>query len=267
MAMSIALEDVGFSYGSTEVLRNVCLDEAQPGGITAIVGPNAAGKSTLLRCIAGLLSASGSIKLGGKPLRDYSQTELTQDVCYLPQEVPINAILTVFEAILLARKHTATWRVADEDLGAVAKTLDDLGISHISSRFLNELSGGQKQMVSIAQALVRDPKILLLDEPTSSLDLQHQLEVFELVHELTKANDIVTLVAVHDLNLAARFADTFIVMKDGKKFTAGKPADVLTPETIEAVYNVIVEVNQASDGRPWMILKRSARQGAALTTA
>lgn len=260
MAMTLELDSVSFGYRNHPVLHEVSINEAKPGEITAVIGPNAAGKSTLLKCIAGLQSGTGTVLLDGKPLGDYSQDERTEHICYLPQEVPVNAILTVFEAVLLAKKHSASWKVSDEDLGAVSRVLDDLDIAELSTRFLNELSGGQKQMVSIAQAIVRKPKVLLLDEPTSSLDLQHQLVVFELVEKVAIEQNMVTLVAVHDLNLAARFAETFIVMQDGRKLHAGSASEVLTPEIIEDVYKVIVDVEYDDDGRPLVYLKRSAKR-------
>ena len=212
--MRLSAKDVRFSYGSAEVLKGVTVDHAAPGQITATIGPNAAGKTTFFKCIAGLLKPNGVIELDGKDLRDCSREEVTRRVTYLPQESPVNAVLTVFEAVLLARKHTLSWRVTDEDLQSVTGVLEDLDIEDLSTRFLNELSGGQKQLVSIAQALVREPDVLLLDEPTSSLDLQRQLEVLDLVRRVTRERNIVTLISVHDLNLAARYADGFVVMSN-----------------------------------------------------
>lgn len=267
MAMTLKLDSVSFGYRNHPVLHNVSIDEAKPGEVTAVIGPNAAGKSTLLKCIAGLLDCDGTVLLDDKPLSEYSQDERTEHICYLPQEVAVNAILTVFEAVLLAKKHSASWSVSDDDLAAVSKVLDELDISELGSRFLNELSGGQKQMVSIAQAIVRNPKVLLLDEPTSSLDLQHQLEVFELVEKVAIEQNMITLVAVHDLNLAARFAETFIVMQDGRKLHAGSASQVLTPEVIEDVYKVIVDVDYDSDGRPLVYLKRSAKSAKTIDNA
>ncbi len=246
--MKLLARDVRFSYGSTEVLKGVTIGEAAPGEITATIGPNAAGKTTFFKCIAGLLKPKGVIEVDGKDLRSYSREEITRKVTYLPQESPVNAVLTVFEAALLARKHTLSWRVTDEDLESVTGVLEDLDIEGLSTRFLNELSGGQKQMVSIAQSLVWEPDILLMDEPTSSLDLQRQLEVLDLISRVTAERGIVTLITVHDLNLAARYAKRFVVMSDGVVYASGEVAEVLTPEMLRDVYGVNATVTPSHDG-------------------
>ena len=246
--MNLSAKDVRFSYGPTAVLKGVTIEETLPGKITATIGPNAAGKTTFFKCIAGLLRPEGLIQVGGRDLRDYSREEISQRVTYLPQEGPVNAVLTVFEAVLLARKHTMSWRVTDDDLASVTTVLEDLDIEELSTRFLNELSGGQKQMVSIAQSLVREPDILLLDEPTSSLDLQRQLEVLELIGRITIDRGIITLISVHDLNLAARYADQIVVMSKGVVYASGGPDAVLTPEMLREVYGVNAMVAPTHDG-------------------
>ena len=246
--MKLSAKDVHFSYGSTAVLKGVTIEDTAPGKITATIGPNAAGKTTFFKCIAGLLKPQGTILLDGSDLRDFSREEITRCVSYLPQESPVNAVLTVFEAVLLARKHTLSWRVSDDDLRSVTQVLADLDIEELSTRFLNELSGGQKQMVSIAQALVREPEILLMDEPTSSLDLQRQMEVLDLIARVTAERDIVTLISLHDLNLAARYASHFVVMSQGAVYATGEADEVLTPGMLRDVYGVNATVLASTDG-------------------
>ncbi len=248
--MKLSVEEVHFSYGQTPVLKGVTIEDVAPGEITATIGPNAAGKTTFFKCIAGLLKPQGWIRLDGVDLRELRKEDITRRVSYLPQESPVNAVLTVFEAILLARKHTLSWRVSEEDLDSVARVLDDLDIEELSTRFLNELSGGQKQMVSIAQALVRDPQVLLLDEPTSSLDLQHQLEVLDLVTDVTAERGITTLISLHDLNLAARYAARFVVMDQGVVYASGDAAEVLTADMLRDVYGVNATVHVIGEGIP-----------------
>ena len=244
---TFSVENVRFSYGSAPVLKGITIEGIAPGKITATIGPNAAGKTTFFKCIAGLLKPEGMIRLDGTDIRDYSREEITQRVSYLPQESPVNAVLTVFEAVLLARKHTLSWRVSDEDLRSVTQVLEDLDIEDLSTRFLNELSGGQKQMVSIAQSLVRDPDVLLMDEPTSSLDLQRQLEVLDLIAHVTSEQGIVTLISLHDLNLAARYAAQFVVMDHGAVYASGDADVVLTPQMLRDVYGVNATVVTNSD--------------------
>ena len=190
-----------------------------------MVGPNAAGKSTLLKCIAGLLPVRGRILLGGQEVRSTEQRRaLRQQVTYLPpRSTPSTAALTVFEAVLVARQQTAAWIVGDAELGQVAAILEDLRLDHLALRYLNELSGGQRQMVAVAQALARDPRVLLLDEPTSSLDLQRQLELLELVRKLASGRRMTVLIALHDLNLAARFADRLVMLHGGTVYADGTP--------------------------------------------
>src|SRR5581483_7129136 len=167
-----------------------------------IVGPNAAGKSTLLKCLAGLLPARGRIWLDGQEVRTSAQRRaLRQQVTYLPQEYASTAALTVFEAVLVARQQSASWIVGEAELGQVAAILEELRLDQLALRYLNELSGGQRQLVAVAQALARDPRVLLLDEPTSSLDLQRQLELLELVRRLAADRRMTVLIALHDLNL------------------------------------------------------------------
>ena len=169
-------------------------------------------------------------------------------------------MLTVFEALLLARKHTMSWRVGDEDLAIAADVLRDLDIEHLALRYLNELSGGQKQMVSIAQVLTRSPQVLLLDEPSSNLDLQRQLEVLSLLQRVTAERKTVTLISLHDLNLSARFANHFVVMNHGDIYASGDASSVLTPGMLRNVYKVNATVQVGADGVTQITPVSSARR-------
>jgi len=259
--MRLEIEDLRFGYGPEPVLKNIEI-LALPGEITAVIGPNAVGKTTLLKCIAGILKPEGSVLLDGKEMNKFKKEEITKYVSYLPQESSARAVLTVFEAVLLGRLHSLSWRVSDEALTLVSEVLEDLEIEDLASRYLNELSGGQKQMVSIAQSLVREPKVLLLDEPTSSLDLQHQLEVLDLIRDVTVEREITTLIALHDLNLAARYADEFVVLHNGAVHASGKPASVLTPETVRYIYGVNATVYVDGNGIPQITPISSVRRKA-----
>ena len=259
--MRLEIEDLRFKYGSKPVLEGIEM-QAMPGEITAIIGPNAAGKTTLLKCIAGLLKSDGKVMLDGREVRSFRRDEITEYMSYLPQESFSRAVLTVFEAVLLGRLHSLSWRVDDCALTLVSDVLEDLEIDDLATRYLNELSGGQKQMVSIAQSLVREPKVLLMDEPTSSLDLQHQLEVIDLIRDVTVERGITTLIALHDLNLAARYADRFVVMHNGSVYASGEPASVLTSETVRHIYGVNATVYTDGDGIPQITPRSSVRKRA-----
>lgn len=249
----LTVRNLSFSYGQKSVLQDINLD-SEPM-LTAIIGPNATGKSTLLKCIAGLLKHRGSVVLNGEKIDD---KDAANQVSYLPQDNGSPIALTVLEAVLLGRHNSLSWRVRQDDLQLVFRILEDLGIEELSTRQLNQLSGGQQQMVSIAQSLVREPQVLLMDEPTSSLDLYRQLEIFNLIKEVTWERNIITLVALHDLNLAARYADRMIVMSKGTIYDVGVPEDILTAEMIKTVYGVHAEVYIDQDGLPVIVPKVSA---------
>ncbi|MCE5276935.1 MAG: ABC transporter ATP-binding protein [Planctomycetaceae bacterium] len=237
-----------FSYGAAAVLAGV--DIRIERGITAVIGPNAAGKSTLLKCLCGLLRPQGRVTLNGRDLRAMSRKDVARDVGYLPQNVSTQAVLTVFEAVLLGRLHTLEWHVSESDIQAVEGVLHDVGVTALAGRGINQLSGGQLQLVSIAQALAREPAVLLLDEPTSNLDLRRQFEICMLLASLRAARDLSVAVAVHDLNAAARFADTVYVLHQGRIYGSGAPADVLTREMMAEVYGIDASVTYDASGLP-----------------
>ena len=250
--MKLQIENLRFAYKSSNmVLRDIHM-QASSGEITAVIGPNAAGKSTLLKCLAGILRPEGNILLDGNERSKFKKKVIAKYVSYLPQESSSRALLTVFEAVLLGRLQSLSWRVSKDDLILAFKVLEDLGVEELASRFLDELSGGQKQMVSIAQALVREPRVLLLDEPVNSLDLQHELEILDLIKDVTAERGITTIIALHNLNLAARYADELVVLKDGEVYTSGKPEAVLTLEVLRAVYRVNASIANNS-GKPYII--------------
>lgn len=236
--MKIEIENLRFAYNSSDlVLRDIKM-QAFPGEITALIGPNAAGKSTLLKCVAGILRPQGNILLDGRGMNKLRRSDIAKHVSYLPQENSSRAVLTVFEAVLVGRLQSLSWRVGAADLTGVLQALESLGIEELAPRFLNELSGGQKQIVSIAQALVREPKVLLLDEPASSLDLQHELETLDLIRHITGEKGITTVISLHALNLVARYADRVVILDDGEVYACGEPEHVITSEMIRSVYGV-----------------------------
>jgi iron complex transport system ATP-binding protein len=258
--VNLAVQGLDVAYGRRPILRGVTLPPLRGGEVTALIGPNAAGKSTLFRRIIGQLSGPGTVAVDGRALADLAPQDPAQP-CYLPQDTSANAVLTVFEAVLLAAKQGGgRWSVTDEEADAVTRTLLMLEIEDLAGRGLGELSGGQRQMVGLAQALVRNPSILLLDEPTSALDLQRQVEVLDLLRGLARQKGLCVVVAIHDLNQALRFADQVVVLSHGTVVASGAPASVLTPALLEEVYGVQARLETCSRGVPFLTVDGSVRR-------
>ena len=257
--MTLDVRNLAFGYNGSAVLGDVSLT-LRPGRMTALVGPNGTGKTTLLRCILGLEKARGEVLLDGLPLREFAGPERSRVIRYLPQTAAAHAALTVFETVLLGRLHSLALRVGESDLQATMAILEEMGLESFGSRYLDELSGGERQMVFVTQALAEEPRVLLLDEPISNLDLQNQLDILETIRRVTNERGIATLLAMHDLNLAAKFADEMIVLHSGSVRAAGTPTEVLTAEMIREVYGVVADVRAADDGLPTVTPLRSLRR-------
>ncbi|MEJ6396066.1 ABC transporter ATP-binding protein [Gymnodinialimonas sp. 2305UL16-5] len=238
-------EGLQFSYGKRLILRDMGFAPLQPGKLTALIGPNASGKSTLFRVIADLLRPSaGAVHLGDLDLRTLSSRKRLQQVCFMPQIFTANAALTVFDVVMMAQKQLKGWRVSGEDIDAVARALDTGGIGHLAEAYVSELSGGQSQMVSVVQALVRNSDVYLFDEPTSALDLRHQLDVLGRIKDAMAERGTIGVVALHDLNLAARFADHLILLGGGRILAEGPPDEVLRSAAISETYGVDIEITR-----------------------
>ncbi|CAH1661607.1 Hemin import ATP-binding protein HmuV [Hyphomicrobiales bacterium] len=250
--MALAIRDLDFRYGATPILRGLGTGELPRGELAALVGPNGSGKSTLFRCAAGLLRPeAGHVSLDGQDLTGLSQRERARKVFYLSQDTAARVALSVFDIILLARKslHRGFALAASaDDTHAVEAVIAELGLGPFASRDIATLSGGQRQLAAIGQALVREPDVLLLDEPTSALDVRRQLDVMATIREATRRRGIVTVVAIHDLSLAARFADRVLVMNAGRIAQAGQPEMVLAHPAVAETYAVGVHLERSARG-------------------
>ncbi|CDG66064.1 MAG: iron complex transport system ATP-binding protein [Methanobacterium sp.] len=251
--MVLSVNKVEFSYGNVPVLRDVNF-EVQKGDFISILGVNGSGKSTLMKCINRILSfKDGIILVEDRDLKEMKNIEIAQKIGYVPQNSETGYI-TVFDAVLLGRKPYIKWDVSRGDIELTEKVLKVMGLEDYSLRYINELSGGELQKVVIARALVQEPQILLLDEPTSDLDLKNQLEVMKIIKDVSSTQKIASVVVMHDINLALRYSDKFIILKDGQVFiTGGK--EVITPEIIKETYGVDVHVTNY-EGIPVVIPKR-----------
>ncbi len=258
--MKLRVKDIVFSYTSTPILEEITM-ELSASEMLGIVGPNGAGKSTLIRCINRILKPEqGSIHLDGQEIREMVTIEIAKHLGYVPQSFTGVFPATVFDTILVGRRPHIGWRSSESDEDKVWAILEMMAIEDLAMRDFNELSGGQQQKVLIARALAQEAGTLLLDEPTSNLDIKHQIEVMELLKDLVANKGLSAIMAVHDLNLASRYADRVIIMKDGRIFDAGSPSDVLTPENIRSVYDVDVEVVNSSSGNPHIVPIGSVRR-------
>ena len=237
----IEVKNLSFSYDkSAPVLREVSF-ALRDGECAAVLGNNGAGKSTLLKCIDRILRPqSGQVLIDGRDVFALTGNELARQLAYVAQNERASA-LSVFDTVLLGRRPYIRWEATDADRALVAGLLERLKLSKLSLRPLSQLSGGEAQKVLIARALAQEPKLLLLDEPTSSLDPRNQHEVMQLVRELTRERQICVLAVLHDLNLAIRYCDRFLLLKDASVYASGGAA-CLTPEAIEAVYRMHVHI-------------------------
>ncbi len=247
----LQVRNLTVGYKRSTVLHGIDLPDVAPGQVVALVGPNGAGKSTLLRSLAGLLSATGEIRLGDLDLLRCKRRERAAVLGFMPQTLPDGIALSVLETLLGALRggdSLAMVGSAREQQDKACAVLEQLGIMHLALQPLESLSGGQRQMVSLAQAVIRQPRLLLLDEPTSALDLRYQNDVMSMVRQLADQGRIVVVV-LHDLGLAARWADQIMVLERGRLNAAGSPAQTLTPAMLEQVYRVRARVERCSQGR------------------
>lgn len=238
--MTIRIQGLGVRYGGRSAVAGVDLSLAA-GQVMAIVGPNGSGKSSLLRALAGQVRHEGVITWDNPP------------VGYMPQDNAIRAALTAFEVVLLGRMRSLSFRVGAEDLRLAEAAMAELGVADLAERRIGELSGGQRQLVFLAQVLAGDPRVLLLDEPTSALDIAHQLQVLALLRDVTRRRGLTTAVVLHDLNAAARHADRIALLDRGRLIETGAPDVVLRPETLRSVFGIEVAILTGPDGHPVVV--------------
>ncbi|WP_411033682.1 ABC transporter ATP-binding protein [Shinella sp. BYT-45] len=242
--MTLNIDSLVVGYGKRQVVKGATL-QVRKGELVGLLGSNGSGKSTLIKTIAGInRHTSGSITWdGGTDLAALPRRELAKIVAYVPQSIGLSFALDIKEAVLLGRTPYFGTRPRDEDWDHVEAAMRLLGLDELGDRAVTELSGGQGQRVLIARALAQDPDILLLDEPTSALDIRYQWQTLGVAREVTRKNNVAGVIAIHDLNQAARFTDRVVFLHDGEVIADGPPADVYSPELIKRVYGVDVELS------------------------
>lgn len=231
--------DISVRYDNRLVLEEISLDVAC-GEFVGLLGANGSGKSTLLRALSGLGRLNkGSVMMNNHPLNLYKIKELAKVVSFVPQDTSLDFDFTVEQIVSMGRQPYVSrfGRETERDQAMVKQALVETNIEHLVQRSVMELSGGQRQMVFIAKALAQDPKLLMLDEPISALDIRHQISVLELIQKVTR-NNMTSIAALHDLNLAARYCDRIILLAEGHILASGKPEEVLTENNIYKAYGV-----------------------------
>jgi iron complex transport system ATP-binding protein len=254
--MQINIKGLQFSYTSVPILDDINLN-LDGKKLVSILGPNGVGKSTLIHCINKILTPKGGVVLmDGKDVKEITVKEMSKIVGYVPYSANDSFPLSVVDTVLMGRHPHSKWGSLDNDLRIVYETLEQLGITHLAMRSFNELSAGQHQKVMLARGLVQEPEVLLLDEPTSNLDVRHQIDVTKLLKKMVSEKGILTIMISHDINIAAKYSDEIIMMHDGKIFATGTPKEVITEDNLRTVYGVECVVVE-DQGSPHVILRDS----------
>ncbi|OPY47492.1 MAG: Cobalamin import ATP-binding protein BtuD [Methanosaeta sp. PtaU1.Bin028] len=258
MMIKLQAKEIVFGYDSNPVLDSVSFEIA-PSKLVTIVGPNGSGKSTLIKCINKIVSPQGgSILIDRREVAKMTRMEVARYLSYVPQSSVRIFPTNVFDTILMGRRPHIGWLGSERDEEKVWDVLQLLNIERLAMNNFSELSGGQQQKVLIARALVQEAEVMLLDEPTSNLDIWHQLDVMNIIRDVVKKKEITAIMALHDLNLASYYSDRIIMMKKGKIVAVGDPHSVITEENIASVYRVQAAVRKLSD-RPMIMPLRQIR--------
>ncbi len=245
---ALKVQGLRAGYGRHDVLTDLSIDAIKAGEVTALLGPNGSGKSTLLKALAGLIPArAGKVSLGEQDLTHAGFGERARHVVYLPQSLPPAVHLRAFESVLVAANAQGGLS-QNRSIPVIEDLLVRLGIGHLALRFLDELSGGQKQLVGLAQALIRQPRVLLLDEPLSALDLNYQFHVMSLLRHETRVRGLITVTVLHDLNTALQHTDHALILQSGRVTAVGSPAEIITPVALANVYGIHGRVEACSRG-------------------
>ncbi len=249
----IQIKNLTFGYGNRLILRDLTLQMAA-GRFIAVLGVNGSGKSTLLKTLNNILKPKcGAIMVNGRELTSMTGNDIARHIGYMPQKSTPSSC-TVFDAVLLGRKPHITWSVGEKDLKVVRDTLHRLGLEDYALRLTTELSGGELQKVVIARALAQEPKILLLDEPISHLDIKNQMDTLSLLKRISQELQLMVVIVIHDLSLALRFADHFVLLKNGSLFAAGDH-EIITTDTIREVFQIEAEIHDIG-GVPVVVPKQ-----------
>ena len=251
----LELGSIDFGYnGESVVLKDIDLEICNPQ-LISIIGPNGAGKTTLIHCINRILAPTrGTVLLDGEDVASFKAKDLAKKIGYIPYTSSDSFPMSVVDTVLMGRNPHRKWNTMHEDMVVVERTLEMMDIKDLAMRPFNELSAGQRQRVMLARGLAQEPEVLLLDEPTSNLDIRHQMDVIRLLKKQSNERGLVVIMISHDINIAAKYSDNIIMMHDGTIYAVGTPKDVITEENMRKVYGVEVDILEQDD-RPHVVIR------------
>jgi iron complex transport system ATP-binding protein len=246
MESSVCAKNLSYAYDGATVLNNLSFN-VNIGEFFIVIGPNGSGKTTLMKIIAGLIKLqSGELEIKGQSVKKYKRKILARKIAFVPQQVPTDFPFVVEDVVLFGRSpHLGTFGLeSSEDIHLAEQAMKFTETSHLARRRLNQLSGGECQRTFIARAICQAPDIIVLDEPTASLDIAHQLRIMDMMEKMKQEKNITVIMVSHDVNLAAMYADTLMLINQGKQVRVGPPGEVLTYETLESVYGCPLLVDE-----------------------
>lgn len=243
--MKLSINGLNFQYPGRQILKDVSF-QVKKNELVSVLGPNGAGKTTLLRCINRIIkSSSGTVFIEDRDISRLSQQDIARKISYVAQQVH-SSRLTVFDTILMGRYPYIQWKIGEKDLQMVQAIIQRLNLEKQTLQYVDKMSGGEFQKICIARALVQEPDVILLDEPTANLDLKNQQEILELIKLVVSTHNVSTVMSVHDINIALRYSDKLIFLKNGKIHAVLSP-EAVTADIIEDVYEVRVNIHQFKD--------------------
>ena len=251
----IQIQELGFSYNKDKkILKGINIEFDKPE-LVSILGPNGVGKSTLIHCMNRILKPTeGTILFNGTDVKDYTLKQLATIQGYVPCAAVDTFPMSVVDSVLLGRHPRSNWKSTKADVAIAYEVLREIGIEDLALRPFNSLSSGQHQRVMLARGLAQQTPVLLLDEPTANLDVKHQLEVTRMLRDISRSKGILIIMICHDLNIAAKYSDRIIMLKDGQVYATGTVQEVITEENVRDVYGVGCKIIDEK-GRPHVILR------------
>lgn len=251
MNMTVDINKISHYYGDSPVLKNLSFSVSK-GDFFIIIGPNGSGKTTLMNAVSGILNPQeGRVEIFGRSIQSYNRKDLAKTIAFVPQMFPADFPFSVTEMVLMGRSpHLGMLGIEkEEDIKLAKQAMNFTEVKHLAHRKLNQLSGGERQRVFIARAICQEPQVILLDEPTASLDLAHQVKIMDLMDRLKREKGITIIMVSHDLNLAAMYGDRLLLLNRGEAVSLGLPQEVLTLHRLEATYGCRLLVDESPLGK------------------